>query len=60
MALFYCDKGTGLGLKMCHMQIQHMVTEKPLAVLEVLWGGNKELARRNQEVWPHAPDVVQS
>jgi hypothetical protein len=30
------------------------------AVLDVLWGGNMKLTRRNQEVWPHAPYVVQS
>jgi hypothetical protein len=30
------------------------------AVLDVLWGGNRELTGRNQEVWPHAPYVMQS
>jgi hypothetical protein len=30
------------------------------AVLDVLWGENRELTGRNQEVWPHAPYVVQS
>jgi hypothetical protein len=30
------------------------------AVLDVLWGGNRELTGRNPEVWPHAPYVMQS
>ncbi len=38
---------------------ENKMTPEP-AVLDVLWGGNMELARRNQEVWPHAPYVVQS
>jgi hypothetical protein len=29
-------------------------------VLDILWGENRELTGRNQEVWPHAPYVVQS
>jgi len=30
------------------------------AVLDVSWGGNRGLTGRNQEVWPHAPYVMQS
>jgi hypothetical protein len=30
------------------------------AVFDVLWGGNRELTGKNQEVWPHAPYVMQS
>jgi hypothetical protein len=45
--------------KICCRCILGLMCSEP-AVLDVLWGGNMELARRNQEVWPYAPYVVQS
>ncbi len=44
-------------LTVCFPPQRAAVQAPEAAKLDVLWGGNREMTGRNQEVWPHAPYI---